>query len=129
MSQPIHQEITFAATPTKVYDALIRTEEHSRFTGSPASLSPDDGGAFSCYGGQILGRQIELIPGERIVQAWRVAAWDAGVYSLVRIELSAEGEGTRLVLDHSGVGEDFVEHIDAGWHERYWKPLRAFLEA
>lgn len=129
MSQPIHQEISFAAPPSKVYESLIQSAEHSRFTGSEAVLSAEDGGAFSCYGGQILGRQIELVPGQRIVQAWRVAAWDAGVYSLVRIELSAEGEGTQLVLEHSGVAEAFREHIDAGWHERYWKPLRTFLES
>ena len=49
--------------------------------------------------------------------------------SCAALELSADGEGTRLVLEHSGVAEEFAEHIDGTWHERYWKPLRTYLEA
>ena len=71
----IHQEITFDAPPSRVYKTLIDAGEFARFTGVPADISPEEGGAFICFGTFILGRNIELIPDKRIVQAWRVFNW------------------------------------------------------
>lgn len=127
MSASIHQEVIFKASPERIYEALMNAEEHSEFTGGPAEISRDAGGEFSCHGGQIAGRNIELVPNKRIVQAWRVNQWDEGVYSVVKVELVAEGDATRLVLDHAGFPEAHGEHLDDGWHARYWKPLESYL--
>lgn len=127
MSEPIHHEITFDAAPGAVYDALTDAARHGELTGAPAEIDNTAGGAFSCYGGAVQGRSLELEPGARIVWAWRIAEWEPGVYSIVRLDLSADGDRTRLVMDHSGVPEAAREHIDSGWHERYWKPLARYL--
>jgi len=60
----------------------------------PTSIGGDVGGAFTLFGGHILGRQVELVPDRLIVQARRVSSWGAGVYSIARFELSAQGAGT-----------------------------------
>lgn len=127
MSNAIHQEITFNATPEQVYRALLDSGEHAGFTGAPAEVSPDEGGACSWYGGHVTGRNIELVPNERIVQVWRPANWDAGVYSVVKYELVAKGDQTQVVLDQAGHPEGTGEHLESGWHERYWKPLEAYF--
>lgn len=125
----IHQEVTFAATPAKVYNALMRSAEHARFTGSPAEISPDEGGAFTAHGGFVEGRNVSLVPDARIVQAWRGKDWPEGVYSIARFELRDEGGKTRLVFDQEGVPDAQVEHIDSGWRKMYWEPLRNYLES
>lgn len=127
MTTPIHQEITFSATPDQVYRALMDSTEHSAFTDAPAEVSADEGGACSWYGGVITGRNIELIPGKRIVQVWRAKNWDEGVYSVVKYELVADGKKTQVVLDHTGHPDGTGEHLASGWHDRYWKPLEAYL--
>jgi activator of HSP90 ATPase len=129
MSDAIHQELEFDATPDRIYEAYMDAAQHSAFTDGPAQISRDEGGAFSCHGGGIVGRTLELVPGARIVQAWRVASWEPGLYSVVRLELRPEGGRTRLVMDHSGVPSQFREHISSGWHARYWVPLAKFLAA
>jgi len=68
-----------------------------------------------------------LIPGQRIVQAWRPQSWDKGVYSIVKFELEERDSQTRVVLDHTGFPEGKFDGLDSGWHERYWEPLRKFL--
>ena len=129
MPEWIHQEIDFTASPTRIYEAYMDSAQHAEFTANgDAAISPDAGGAFSCHGGAILGRNIELVPGKRIVQAWRVANWEDGVYSIVRIELHERAGGTRLILDHAGYPAEGGEHLDSGWHERYWIPLRRYLD-
>src|SRR4051794_9957317 len=100
---PIHQERHFAASPARVYRALVDGAEFSALTGgAPAEIGAEPGAAFSAFGGMITGRQIELVPARRVVQAWRAASWEEGVYSIARFELEPDGEGTRVVLDHCG---------------------------
>ncbi len=127
MSKPIHQEIDFKASPRRIYEALMNDKEHGEFTGGPAKISRDVGGAFSCHGGMVVGRNVELMPNKRIVQAWRIGDWDDGVYSIVRFELKEQGSETRLILDHSGFPEGAGEHLEGGWHKMYWEPLRSYL--
>lgn len=122
----IHQELSFNASPDAVYKALTDSTEHGAFTGEPANIG-GDGEKWSAYGGKISGRNIELVPGKRVVQTWRPGNWAEGVHSLVRFELTAEGEGTKLVLDHSGVPAEGGAHIDGGWHRMYWEKLAKHL--
>jgi activator of HSP90 ATPase len=132
MSQPdqssIHQEVTIKASPQRVYDALTNAERFSAFTGgAPAQIDAAPGGAFSGFGGMIVGRNIELVPNQRVVQAWRVANWSAGVYSIAKFELQADGPDTKLVFDQAGFPADQVEHLAPGWHKMYWDPLKKYL--
>src|SRR5438445_6217362 len=95
MSNRIHHEVEFAASPSRVYKALVGENQFSALCGgAPAKISSEVGGGFSCCGGMIVGRQVELIPSHRIVQAWRVGNWDAGVYSIAKFEISEKGSGS-----------------------------------
>jgi hypothetical protein len=60
-----------------------------------AQISSETGGAFTIFGGHIVGRQIELVPNVRIVQAWRPVDCEPGIYSIARFGLAREGLGTR----------------------------------
>ncbi len=127
MSTPIHQEITFDATPEQVYRALVDAAEHAEFSGAPAEIDAEPGGACSWYGGHVSGRNIELVPNERIVQVWRATPWDPGVYSVIKYELRAQGDKTQVVFDQAGHPEGTAEHLASGWHERYWTPMAAYF--
>lgn len=123
---PIQQEITFKCEPSKVYEALTNADTFSRFTGGPATIEEKDGGAFSCFGGQITGRQIELKKDEMIVQAWRAGPWPVGVYSIVQFTLVSVDDGTKLTLIQSGIPEGTSDHLEEGWRKMYWQPLKDY---
>lgn len=124
----LHQEIEYKSSAQRIYEALLSSKEFSAFSGVAAEIDPKVGGAFSMFGGLVVGRNIELLPKQRIVQAWRLAQeFPEGTYSLVKIELNAKNAGTRLVLDHTGFPEGHFDHLDTGWHSHYWEPLRKFL--
>jgi activator of HSP90 ATPase len=123
----LHQEIDIKASPQRIYDALLDSKQFSAFSGEPAEINREVGGAFSMFGGKIVGRNIELVPNQRIVQAWRPANWDPGVYSIVKFELKEHGSQTKVVLDHTGFPEGAFRHLASGWYERYWEPLKKFL--
>jgi activator of HSP90 ATPase len=125
----IHQVVTFKATPQRVYRALMNSKEHEAFTANgKAKISSRVGGTFSAHGGYVIGRNIELKPGKRIVQAWRVKGMPESVYSIVRFEFKKVRGGTRLIFDQTGLPPKHVGHLSSGWKARYWRPLKAYLE-
>jgi activator of HSP90 ATPase len=125
----LHFEVDYKTTPHKIYQVLLDAKEFSACTGVPAEIDPKVGGAFKLFGGQIEGRNIELVPDKRVVQAWRPAYWTAGVYSIVKFELVATGTGARIVCDHAGFAENLHDSLAEGWQDHYWGPLHKYLNA
>jgi activator of HSP90 ATPase len=123
----LHQEIDLKAAPHRIYEILLDSKQFAAFTGRAAEISAVDGGAFKMFGGLIEGRNIELVPDTRIVQAWRPANWDPGVYSIVEFQLKSQAGGAKLILDHKGFPEGDFAHLDPGWHMQYWEPLAKYL--
>ncbi len=123
----IHQEIEFTASPESFYEALLDSKRFTAFSGRPAEINREVGGAFSLFGGHIVGRNVELVPNQRIVQAWRVVTWPEGVYSIARFEVKARGSAMLLIFDHTGFPEGLHEHLAEGWEANYWTLLKAYL--
>jgi len=123
----LHQEVEFKAASQRIYEILLDSKQFAAFTGMPANIDPKEGGGFSMFGEMIVGRNVELVRNQRIVQAWRPASWEPGVYSVVRFELKTQGPQTRVVLDHTGFPEGHYASLNSGWPERYWDPLKKYL--
>jgi activator of HSP90 ATPase len=123
----LHQEVYLPASPQRIYEALLDSKSFTAFSGMPAEIGHEAGAAISMFGRRIVGRNIELVPARRIVQAWRPADWDPGIYSIVKFELTARGSQSKVVLDHTGFPEGTYDHLNTGWPLRYWDPLRKYL--
>ncbi len=51
----LHQEIELKASPQRIYEILLDSKQFAAFTGMPANIDPAAGGAFSMFGGVIVG--------------------------------------------------------------------------
>ena len=138
-AESIHQEAVFKASRKRVYEALTDTKQFDKVIqlsgvmqsmhlgDKPAEISREVGGTFTLFGGYITGRHVELVPDERIVQAWRTGGWDPGVYSIVKFEVVEQGSGTKIVFDHTGFPKGEAEVLASGWKAHYWEPLEKLL--
>jgi len=139
-AESIHQEPVFKASRKRVYEALTDTKQFDKVIhlsaamksgmppdGAPTQIGREAGSAFALFGGYVTGRHIELVPNERIVQAWRAGSWGPGAYSIAKFELVEQGAGTKIVFDHTGFPKGDAEHLAAGWKMNYWEPLEKFL--
>ncbi len=138
-AESIHQEPVFKANRKRVYEALLDSAQFDKviqisgvmqsmhLPGKPTEISPEPGGAFVLFGGYITGRNVELVPNQRIVQAWRTGSWDPGVYSIARFELVEQASGCKIVFDHTGFPKGEAEHLASGWKAHYWEPLNKLL--
>lgn len=138
--EAIHQEVDFKVSRKRVYEALTDAKQFKKVVmlsaamqsgmapgGKPVEVSSDVGGAFSAFGGYIVGRHIELVPFERIVQAWRASGWDPGQYSIAKSVLTEQGSGTKLIFDHTGFPDGKGQHLAEGWRTNYWEPLEKYF--
>lgn len=124
MTKPIRQTVEFSASPHEVYEALMDSKKHAEFTGSAARISRKVNGEYSAYDGYITGRNLELIPDQKIVQEWRAVDWEPGQSSQVTFELTAIPTGTRLDFTHTGLPEGTEEEFTRGWIDNYWEPMQ-----
>jgi uncharacterized protein YndB with AHSA1/START domain len=133
-AESIHQEVVIKASPKRVYEALTDAKQFTKLTefsdmknAAPAVISREVGGSFSCFDGYITGRHVELVPNQRIVQAWRAGGWGEGVYSIARFDLQEQGAETKIVFDHTGFPSGKGESLASGWKAHYWEPLAKYL--
>src|SRR5271155_2407706 len=138
-AESIHQEAVFKASRKRVYEALTDAKQFDKVIqlsgvlqsmhlgDKPAEIGREVGGAFTLFGGYITGRQVELLPNERIVQAWRTGGWAPGVYSIAKFELVEQESGTKIVFDHTGFPKGEAEVLASGWKAHYWEPLEKLL--
>ena len=130
MCKTIKQRVKFNAPPRTVYALLADSRKHSALTGRKASISRKIGGKFSTNSGGVTGINVDLVPGKRIVQAWRDDRFPEGIFSMATFNLApTPNGGTALVLTHRGVPKELIPRTEQGWRDQYWNRMKAYLAA
>lgn len=130
MCKTIKQKVKFKAPPAIVYDLLADSKKRSAVTGRNANISREVGGTFSTDGSDVSGVNVDLVPGRRIVQAWRHRRFPEGIFSMAAVTLSPTADGgTELVLTHRGVPKELIPETEQAWREQYWARMKAYLAA
>ncbi len=98
-------------------------------TASPARVSEKLGGKFAAWDGYISGKNLKLVPGKRIVQAWRTTEFaDTDPDSQIDIELEATSRGARLTLRHTNIPAGQSDYR-SGWVECYFSPMKQYFRS
>jgi len=119
---------TIPASPEAIYDAWLDSAGHSKMTGAKAKASNKVGAAFTAWDGYIWGKNIELVPGKRIVQSWRTSEFtDADADSTITISLAPAKGGSKLTLEHSNVPDDQKSYEEGGWEDNYFEPMKKYF--
>src|SRR5580658_4117774 len=128
MTKAIQQSVVLKASTEELFETFLDSKKHSAATGMPAKVSRRTGGAFSAFGGKILGRTLMTVPGKMIVQSWRASHWkDEDLDSILVLRFSQAPGGGRIDLVHVGVPEHDHKGVTEGWPTFYWKPWKAYL--
>jgi hypothetical protein len=80
------------------------------------------------WDGYITGRNLELVPGERIVQSWRTTEFtEEHEDSIITVTLEEVDDGTLLTLVHSKVPEAHKSYEEGGWEKHYFEPMKSYF--
>jgi uncharacterized protein YndB with AHSA1/START domain len=119
---------TLPASAQEIYEAWLDSLAHTEMTGSEAIMSDEVGDEVAAWDGYISGRNLELVPGERIVQSWRTTEFtDEHEDSIITVTLEEVEDGTLLTLVHSKVPEDHKSYEQGGWQTHYFEPMKAYF--
>jgi uncharacterized protein YndB with AHSA1/START domain len=119
---------TIPASPQEIYEAWLDSVVHSEMTGGEASMSDATGAKVSAWDGYITGRNLELVPGERIVQSWRTTQFtDEHEDSQITLTLQAVEDGTLLTLEHANVPDVQKSYEEGGWQKHYFDPMKEYF--
>lgn len=114
------------AARAKVWQALVDPKLLRAWGAGPAKMSARTGAAFSLWGGDIYGKNLEVVKQKKLVQEWFVKGWKAP--STLTISLTLAKMGTLVRLVQENVPDDEYKQYRDGWENSYFGPLRRFLE-
>ncbi len=117
---------TIKASPEEVFNAITNPFTIELWSGYPAKMQPEAETEFELWDGDIAGRNIEIIPGHKLVQEWYFG--EQRETSFVTILLTAKGEHTRVELVHTNIPESEYDDFAKGWDEYYWGAVKHFFK-
>lgn len=126
----IHFEVSaeITASPKQIYEAWLNSEQHSSMTGGSAIVSDMVGDSFTAWDGYIEGRNLELKPGEKIIQHWRTSEFDpSDDNSRLEIVFEAMKGGTLVTIRHSNLPNHGMQY-KSGWVENYFDPMKEYFQ-
>ncbi len=122
----ISQTYHINAPKEEVWKALTDPKYIERWGGGPAEMSDKKGFEFSLWGGDIYGKNIEVIKGKLLVQEWFGGKWDKS--SRATFNLHSKGDKTTIKFIHTDIPDSEHADIEQGWKDYYLGPLKDFLE-
>jgi uncharacterized protein YndB with AHSA1/START domain len=129
MTRAIQQTVVLPASPEELFRTFLDSKKHTAMTGAPAKTSNKVGGKWSAWGGAIRGRNLLIVPGRMIVQAWRSSVFKKSEPdSILVLTFSKAKGGGRIDLVHVNVPGYDHKGVREGWPTYYWKPWKAYLK-
>lgn len=122
----IKQTYLINASPEKVWQALVDPEVIDKWGGGPAKTDDRVGTEFSLWGGDIHGKNLEVVKNKKLVQDWFGGDWPKA--SKVTFILKEKDGKTTIDLLHEDVPENEANDIADGWKECYLGPLKELVE-
>ncbi len=128
MKTIIHK-VKFKASPQEVFNLFLDSKKHSEATGAKATANRKIGGSFTAWDGYIRGKNLAIIPGRMITQAWRTSEFKNSDHdSVLVLTFEKAPGGTLMTMTHTAVPDHRAPHFNKGWRDHYWKPIHKYLK-
>lgn len=122
----INQTYLIKAPVEKVWQALTESSIIAKWGGGPARMNDKVGTKFSLWGGDIHGKNIEVVKNKQLVQEWFGGEWRNA--SKVTFTLTEKDGNTEVNLLHEDIPDGEVKDIAEGWNIYYLGPMKELLE-
>ena len=103
---------------------------HAAFSGANVIMNKRIKGKFDLFDGYCSGYNIELIDGEKNVQAWHFLedGCPEDHYSICTFKFRQIGIKSKLNFTQTRVPVHKVEELKGGWKDVYWDPMKTYLK-
>ena len=122
----IGKKYLFKAPVEKVWRSLVDPKIINKWGGGPAKMSDKKDVKFALWGGEIYGKNIEIVKNTKLVQNWYGGKWKEP--SIVTFVLTKKGKDTVLDFVQRNVPDEEAKDVDEGWDDYYFGPMKEYLE-
>jgi uncharacterized protein YndB with AHSA1/START domain len=127
--ESLQLSINLPVSAAKLYKAWLSSKEHTAFTGSAAKTSAKMGGNHTAWDGYIEGKNLELVPGKKIVQSWRTSEFaENAPDSVLELNLEEKAGTTTLHLHHHHLQKGDAKKYKQGWKDHYFAPMKEYFK-
>jgi activator of HSP90 ATPase len=110
----------------KVWQALVDPKIISKWSDSPANMSDKEGDFFALWDKTVIGKNLEVIPTEKLVQNWKPVHWKT--FSRVTFTIFPKKDWTVINMEQTGVPSDEYAEISDGWNRYYLGKIKKLLD-
>lgn len=129
MAYDLNMEFHLPATPERVMELLTDQQLISEWSVADAEFDAKVGGKYTMFDGWTSG-EVTAISATELAYTWKTTDWaEDTAHSQVHYKISADGEGTKVELSHTGLPseEEMNGHKD-GWDEHFFGALEEYIE-
>lgn len=119
---------TFNVPAKEIYKAWLDSKKHSAMTGGAAVVSAKVNSKHSAWDGYIWGKNVEIVPGKKIIQTWRTTEFaDNDLDSLLEIDFTEKKGKTTVTLTHTNIPKGQGKNYRKGWKDYYFTPMKQYF--
>ena len=119
----------FPVAAKEIYIAWLSSKQHTEMTGFESFISLKVGGKFKAGDGYIIGRNLDLIKDNRIIQTWRSSEFaKSDLDSLLVVNLEDIPGGCKVTIEHSQIPKGQGAAYKQGWIDYYLLPMKAYFK-
>jgi len=122
----LRQTYLIHASPEHIWQALTSPKDIDGWGGGPAKMDDKVGTRFTLWGGEIYGKNSQVVKNKTLVQEWFAGKWPTP--SIVTFTLIAKGDKTEITLTHTNIPDSEYKDIEEGWKSYYMIPLKEYVE-
>jgi activator of HSP90 ATPase len=120
----IKQSYEMKATPAQVFKALTSPAIIKIWSGAPAKMSARKGASFEIWGGDMFGKNLEVVKDKKLVQEWNTRTYSSKVTFTIKVK----GKSTIVELVHEGVPDKESKSYAEGWKDYYLGAMQQMFE-
>jgi activator of HSP90 ATPase len=122
----IKQKYLIKAPVEDVWEALTNPDIIDKWGGGPSKFDKRIGGNFSFWGGDIWGKNMEIIDKKKLVQEWFGGDWPKP--SIATFKIMGDGKITMVELLHKNVPRSEEADFADGWKRYFLGEIKKLLE-
>ncbi|CAJ0939029.1 unnamed protein product, partial [Mesorhabditis belari] len=109
---------TFRVPPSRLFECLS-DQQLVKAWANPTKWDFKNDGDFACFGGNVTGTFLEIVPDRLITMKWRLKSFPEGHHAIVKFNLKDLADSTELEIDASSVPVSLLDQTKQGF-ERYY---------
>lgn len=120
----IKQKYEMNASPAQVFRALTDPKIIAKWSGAKAKMSAKKGAKFELWGGEMFGKNLEVVNNKKLVQEWCTPSFR----SIATFIIKPKDKKCIVELIHEKVPANSYKNYRTGWKEYYLGAMQQMFE-